>query len=236
VYYTYTLSNNTNKDFSTKLLGDKNLPENLRAAVVRGPVSDDAQAITKTPSNAALNFGDIGFFTADVNMDEGIERLAKGEPLFIPADQKVQIRLRWEIPSGELGKYGSVKVLNTSVFGFVLYDDATKYEIDFPRPPKLQGTVTDLDVIPPTNSGTPIAPDHKGRLWEKYAACQEAARLVPLCQKANIQPTDGSSLKDGWIQTPLPEMGLPPKGYFRELDQESCNTAYQWQAYCKLQK
>jgi hypothetical protein len=236
VYYTYTLSNNTNRDFSTKLLDVRKLPENLRAAVLRGPISDDGQPATKTPLNAALNFGDIDFFTNDLNSDGGIDQLANGEPIFIPAGQKVQVRLRWELPTNELEKYGSVKILNTSLFGFILYDDTTKYEIDFPRPPILTETLTELDTARLSNSGTPIAPDHKGRPWEKYAACQEAERLVPLCKKANIEPKDASSLKSGWMQTPLPEMALPPKGYFMEPGQEACNTVSQWQAYCKSQK
>jgi hypothetical protein len=232
VYYTYTLTNNTSKDFSTKLLDQSHLPENLRAATLRGRIYDDIASVPKPTPTPALNFGDISFYTGDLNADESYARLAKGEPLFIPAKKSVQIRLRWEIPATELAKYGSVNILNTSLFGFVVYDDATKYEIDFDKPPLLQGKQTELDVVATNDL---IAPDHKGKPWEVYASCGEAERLVPLCKQKNFQP-GGFFAKYGGFSVPLPEMRLPPKGYLLEPDQPSCDIVYQWKNYCdKLQ-
>jgi hypothetical protein len=59
VYYTYSLSNNTDQDFSTELLGDKHLPENLRAAAKHGPVYDNATLMPKSAPSPVLRFGDI---------------------------------------------------------------------------------------------------------------------------------------------------------------------------------
>jgi hypothetical protein len=84
--------------------------------------------------------------------------LAKGEPIFIPARQRVQIVVRWELPDTEFPKHTSASIVNTSLFGFVVYDDTTKYQIEFPKPPLLQGKMTDLDVSPaPVLDG--FAPD-----------------------------------------------------------------------------
>lgn len=62
VYYTYTLSNNTDKDFSTRLLGDKHLADNLRAAAKRGPVYDDVSSIPRSAPAPTLRFGDINLY------------------------------------------------------------------------------------------------------------------------------------------------------------------------------
>jgi hypothetical protein len=234
VYYTYTLSNNTDKDFSTKLLGDKHLPDNLRAAAERGPVYDDATSTPKSAPSPTLRFGDINFYTADANTGESIDRLANGEPIFIPAKQKVQIVLRWELPESELPKHTSVSILNTSLFGFVLYDDTTKYQIEFPKPPLLQGKATELDV-----TGEPVlggfAPD-TGTKYEKYASCEEGQRLLPLCKKANIANADAAAAKDGWTPVgSLPRLPLPPMGAVLEPAVETCKTVYQWDYYCRKQ-
>jgi hypothetical protein len=234
VYYTYSLTNNTNKDFSTKLIGEKHLPDNLRAATVRGPVYDTIAAMPKKPARGALNFGAINFYTEDTNMDESIDQLANGEPLFIPAKQTVRVRLRWELPSEELTKYGSVKIVNTSLLGFVLYDDATKYQINFPKPALLQGSQTDLDVKE-SSSIDGFAPD-RGKPWEKYAACAEKDRLLPLCKQAKINLSYASAAAAGWTTVgPLSTLPVPPVGATLEPGEQVCKTVYEWDFYCRKQ-
>lgn len=49
---------------------------------------------------------------------------------------------------------------------------------------------TDADVAKEASADVPIAPDLKGKPWEMYQACGEAARLVPLCVKAAIKPKE----------------------------------------------
>jgi hypothetical protein len=233
-YYTYSLTNNTAKDFTTKLVGEKHLPDNLRAATIRGPVYDTVAAMPKKPEKAALNFGAINFYTEDTNMDESIDQLGNGEPLFIPAKQTVRVRLRWELPSEELTKYGSVKVVNTSLLGFVLYDYATKYQIDFPKPAPVEGSHTDLDVKE-SSSIDGFAPD-RGKPWEKYAACAEKDRLLPLCKKAKINLPYASAAAAGWTPVgPLTALPVPPVGYTLEPDEQICKTVYEWDFYCRKQ-
>ena len=83
-YYTYSLTNNTSKDFSTKLLGEKHLPDNLRAATVRGPVYDTVAAMPKKPEKSALNFGAINFYTIEREM-------ALGKQLAIEVEKQARI-------------------------------------------------------------------------------------------------------------------------------------------------
>lgn len=57
---------------------------------------DAVAAMPREPLKSTLHFGAINFYTEDTNMDEGNDQLANGEPLFIPAEQSVRVRLRWE--------------------------------------------------------------------------------------------------------------------------------------------
>jgi hypothetical protein len=232
-YFTYSLTNNTHKDFTTKLLGEKHLPDNLRAATVRSPMYETAVSTPKH-MKPVLNFGAISFYTEDTTIDESYEQLASGEPLFVPAKQTVRVRLRWEMPADELTKYGSVKIVNTSLLGFVLYDDATKYQINFPKPALLRGTLTDLNVKNPTSIDG-FAPD-RGKPWEKYAACAEKDRLLPLCKNAKINLSYASAAAAGWMPVgPLTALPVPPVGTTLEPDEEICKTIYEWDFYCRRQ-
>lgn len=234
VYYTYTLSNNTDKDFSTKLLGEKHLADNLRAAAKRGPVYDDVASIPRSAPAPTLRFGDINLYTSEPNGDASIDNLANGEPIFVPARQRVQVVVRWELPESEFPKHTSVSIVNTSLFGFVVYDDTTKYQIEFPKPPLLQGKMTELDVSPAPVLGG-FAPDI-GTQYEKYAACEESQRLEPLCRKGNIATADGVAARDGWTPVgPLPRLPLPPMGAILEPGVETCKAVYQWDYYCRKQ-
>jgi hypothetical protein len=191
-------------------------------------------AMPKKAAKGALNFGAINFYTEDTNMDESIDNLANGEPLFIPSKQTVRVRLRWELPAEELTKNGSVKIVNTSLLGFVLYDDASKYQINFPKPAMVEGSHTDLDVKE-SSSIDGFAPD-RGKPWEKYAACAERDRLLPLCKKANIEPSYAAAAADGWTPVgPLSTLPVPPVGYTLEPDKDVCKTVYDWDYYCRKQ-
>jgi hypothetical protein len=231
VYLTYALSNNTSRDFSTKLFNDRqnNMPGYLRVAAKRGPIYSSASVSLKNDGFSRwLVFGGTDLLTQSPANEGSPGQFARGESLFIPAKQKVQIILRWRFPENELSTHSSVSIVNTSLFGFVLFDDATRYEIDFPRPLEVSGEFTDADAENIGNKTVPIAPDHKNKPWERYAACQEADRLGPLCEKAGIKTKE----PDGWFEVPLPEMALPPKGSLLEADRRSCDVAYQWRAYC----
>jgi len=166
---------------------------------------------------------------ARVSIDSRTESL-----IFIPAKQKVQIVLRWELPESELPIHNSVSILNTSIFGFVVYDDTTKYQIEFPKPPVLLGKVTELDV-----AGDPVlggfAPD-TGSQYERYASCEEAQRLMPLCRNGHIADKEAAIAKDGWTPVgSLPRLPLPPMGALLDAGVKTCKTVYQWDYYCRKQ-
>ncbi len=93
------ITNNTNKDFSTKLLDVSRLPSNPRQRSCAAPYMTMWLRVPKNPEKAALDFGAIDFFNG--NTSDGIDQLANGEPLFIPSGQTVRIVLRWELPTEE---------------------------------------------------------------------------------------------------------------------------------------
>ncbi len=223
-YFTYTLENTTSKDYSVKLLENDNspaLPSNLRAAARRG-----------TKGSTALVFGGIDFFIPSAgSIGNSIDVLAKGEPLFLPAKQKVNIVLRWEFEGSELSKTSSADIVNTSLAGFVLYDDAPHYEIDFPRPDPIQGKFTEADVKGAVNDAKTVEPD-KLKPWEKYAACSEATKLVASCKAARLY----TAVPNGWWTIPLPILPSPPPGYDLDATADSCKAAAEWESYCANSK
>lgn len=222
-YFTYTLENTSGKDYSVKLLGEnqKHLPDNLRVAARRGPVNgkDDA-------SDSSLIFGGINLYTQDATLGSSIDQLADGEPLFLPVKQKVRITVRWEFSEEELKKASSASIVNSSLFGFVLYDDTARYEIDFPQPARVEAKFTEADATQPSdktiNPGT-LKP------WEKYAICDKNEKFVATCKTAGLF----KPIKAGYWIEPLPV--LPPNvpaGYTLNADESLCNDSAQWQAYC----
>lgn len=115
--------------------------------------------------------------------------------------------------------------MNAFLLGFVLYDDATKYQINFPKPALVQAALTNLD----TKESAPkdgFAPD-RGQPWEKYAACAEKDRLVPLCKKAKINLSYTAAAASGWTPAgPLNTLPIPPVGLYLLPDEEVCKTVY----------
>ena len=221
-YFTYTLQNNTNKDYSTKLLDESHLPGNLRAAAMRGD----------SPKSPSLAFGGINFYLVEAGVDTGIEQLADGEPLFIPAKQRVVVRLRWEFPSEELTTHTSTSIINTSLFGFVLYDDTSRYEINFPRPKTVDGKYTEAGANQTRPESKTIDPAQM-KPWEYYAACEREIAFVKSCKAAKIKTDFDGGLYFETLPALVPE---PPKGYTMEPDQSLCNDATEWQNYCSLKK
>ena len=222
-YFTYTLENTSGKDYSVKLLDEsqKNLPLNLRVAARRGPVNGNGDA-----NDAALIFGGISLFLQDANLDSSIEQQVNGEPLFLPAKQRVRVIVRWEFSEEEQKKSSSARIVNTSLFGFVLYDDATRYEIDFPRPARVEGEFTEADAKQPTEKSVNPA---TLKPWEKYAICDRNEKIVASCKATNLF----KPIKAGYWIEPLPV--LPPRvpaGYTLDADESLCNDAAQWYAYC----
>jgi hypothetical protein len=221
-YFTYTLQNNTNKDYSTKLLDGSHLPSDLRAAALRG----------NSPKSSSLAFGGIDFYLVESGVDTGIQQLADGEPLFIPAKQRVEVRLRWEFPTEQLTNSSSANIVNTSLFGFVLYDDNSRYEINFPQPKAVEGKFTEADISQTKGDAKTVDPAQM-KPWEFYGTCERAARFVSLCRTAKIK----SQFDDGMYFDTLPALvSDPPNGQTIQPDQSLCDNAVQWQNYCGRKK
>jgi hypothetical protein len=117
----------------------------------------------------------------------------------------------------------------------VVFDDAQKYEIHIPIPALTLPNNQNLDAKPKsstTESANSYAPD-RGEPWERYAACAEGERLVPLCKKAHIANADAKDTADGWITVgSLPSLPKVPKEYKLDPDPQTCRTAYEWDSYC----
>ncbi len=124
--------------------------------------------------------------------------------------------------------------MNTSLFGFVLYDDTTKYQINFPKPALLQGAQTDLDVKE-SESIQEYAPD-RGKPWERYAACAEGQKLLPSCREGKFALDEAKAIAAGWEPvSPLLTLPTIPKGATLEPGEQVCKAVYEWDTYCRKQ-
>jgi hypothetical protein len=236
-YFGYVLQNNTGRDYSVFLSNDKN--PNLRIAAKVGH-----------EPNVALMFGGIDAFLPFVSYDSAAERVVSGEPLFVPAKQRVHIILRWELPSEELKRTTSVKIVNETLHGFVLFDEQNRIRIDFSPPTPLQGTYTEADVdhsgldqkatIRNLKTGETTSvklvetiPPDSGDIFDHVAGCNEADTIVQTCKVKKIPLPKGSFANYGGYQVPLPKLPKVPEGYKLDVGLTICDTAAQWQAYCR---
>jgi len=218
-YFWYTLQNNTVRDYSVHLSGASS---SLKAAA-RLARQGSAQ-VGNSPRNA-LTFGGVELFLPNVEPNKDIENIASGEPFFLPANQSVDVRVRWAFSPEDLKKDTSVQLVNNTLFGFVVFDEANHYQIEFPKPPSLKGEFTDADLD---------APD-KGDAFDRVAGCDEADKMVSLCKAKGIGPIAKSSAAYGGYEEPLPQLPRQAKGEFVPA-QKVCDTAMQWQNYCRINR
>ena len=151
-YFRYVLQNNTDQDYSVSLMDSQGQASSTikLAARERQLHSDNsADATGATPisdANVTLVFG--GVEASLPNVKDIFDLVSGGKPLFIPAKQKVQVRLRWALNKVDMKHATSVQLVNEGLYGFVLFDEANRYQIEFPKPSVLKGTLTEADIDP----------------------------------------------------------------------------------------
>jgi hypothetical protein len=60
-----------------------------------------------------------------------------------------------------------------------------------------------------TDAASGIAPD-RGKPWEKYGACAQASKLLPMCTQRGIALNEAKAAAGGWTPVgPLPAVVLP---------------------------
>jgi hypothetical protein len=110
---------------------------------------------------------------------------------------------------------------------FVGFDDETHTRLNLPKP-----TYTGAP-FKPLDAANGIAPDH-GEPWEKYGACAQASKLLPVCKQKGIALDDAKAAADGWTPVgPLPTLPALPKGAELQPDEQVCRIVYQWDYYCR---
>lgn len=115
------------------------------------------------------------------------------------------------------------------VTDFVGFDDATHTRLNLPKPVFYGGSSQ------PKDTGNGIAPDH-GKPWERYGACEQATRLVPVCKQKGIALEDAKAAADGWtLAGPLPEIPPLPEGFNLDPGEANCRIVYEWDYYCRKQ-
>jgi hypothetical protein len=116
-----------------------------------------------------------------------------------------------------------------NVTDFVGFDDNTHTRLNLPKPVYAGGTSQ------PAKADNGMAPD-RGKPWERYAACAQATKLVPVCKQQRIALEDGKAAADGWTPVgPLPAIPPLPNGFNLDPGEANCRMAYQWDYYCRKQ-
>ena len=160
-------------------------------------------------------------------------------PFVVPAKEKAEFRAGVEYGCSTIDMDTGKKTERDDAncfkeeFGdvaeFVGFDDETHTRLNLPKP-----TYTGAP-FKPVDAANGIAPD-RGEPWEKYSACAQASKLVPVCKQKGFALDYAKAAADGWTPVgPLPALPVPPKGYTLDASEDDCRTAYQWDYYCRKQ-
>ena len=135
--------------------------------------------------------------------------------------------------TGKVTERDGVKCFNDAfgnVTEFVGFDDNTHTRLNLPKPVFYAGTKTESK-----GAANGMAPD-RGQPWEKYGACSQAYKLVPICKKRGISLDAAKDAADGWTPVgPLPTLPVPPHGFTLQPDEAVCRAVYEWDYYCRQQ-
>lgn len=84
------------------------------------------------------------------------------------------------------------------------------------------------------SSGRPFAPPDVSEGSGRAASCAEAERVAAACTKSGIDTEEVEPFASkGGYQIPLPPIADVPRGFRPDPNPKDCDTAEQWQNYCR---
>jgi hypothetical protein len=82
---------------------------------------------------------------------------------------------------------------------FVGFDDNTHTRLNLPKPTYIGGNSD------PVSTDNGVAPDH-GKPWERYQACAQASKLVPVCRQKGIALEDAKATAGRQVRVAEPAL------------------------------